>query len=188
MLMHQSAVDPQERAWQKLKVKAWQPYRRARRKLEVTSIHPESREIKQGSMGDSCLITEEKAIYLVNTVRFVAYLSMAAVARPPSQPGEDTPAALTGPSRRRVSRTEVDYRKLHRGTSTKETALPQASGKSSETSQSRLDTVLKVIAGVRESVDERLHPCSGDNWSSESECLGTNKARRARIAKSRRTT
>lgn len=81
---------------------------------------------------------------------------MAAVGRPPSPPGEHASPALTRPSRRRVSRTEVDYRKLHRGISAKETALSQASRKSSETSESRLDTVLKAIAGVRESVDERF--------------------------------
>ncbi|KAI6824489.1 hypothetical protein KC343_g180 [Hortaea werneckii] len=81
---------------------------------------------------------------------------MAAVVRPPSQPDEGASPALTRPSRQRVSRTEVDYRKLHRGILAKETALSTASGKSSETSESRLDTVLKAIAGVRESVDERI--------------------------------
>jgi hypothetical protein len=81
---------------------------------------------------------------------------MAAVVRAPSQQDEDAPAALTRPSRQRVSRTEVDYRKLHRGTFAKETALAQASGKSSEASESRLDTVLRAITGVRESVDERF--------------------------------
>lgn len=68
---------------------------------------------------------------------------------------EDAPAAPTRPSRQRVSRTDVDYRKLHRGTLAKETALPRASGKSSESS-ARLDTVLRAIAGIRESVDERF--------------------------------
>lgn len=34
--------------------------------------------------------------------------------------------------------------------------MSQASGKSSETSESRVDTVLRAIAGVRESVDERF--------------------------------
>lgn len=81
---------------------------------------------------------------------------MAAVVRPPSQQDVDAPSALTRPSRQRVSRTEVDYRKLHRGTLAKETALSQASGKSSEASESRLDTVLRAIAGARESVDERF--------------------------------
>lgn len=81
---------------------------------------------------------------------------MAAAVRPPSQPDEGASPELTRPSRQRVSRTEVDYRKLHRGISAKETALSQASRKSSETSESRLDTVLKAIAGVRESVDERF--------------------------------
>lgn len=81
---------------------------------------------------------------------------MAAVVRPPSQPDESASPALTRPSRQRVSHTEVDYRKLHRGILAKETALSQASGKSSETSESRLDTVLKGIAGVRESVDGRF--------------------------------
>ena len=38
----------------------------------------------------------------------------------------------------------------------KETALSKASGKSNETSESRLDTVLKAIAGVRDSFDERF--------------------------------
>lgn len=81
---------------------------------------------------------------------------MAAAVRPPSQPDEGASPALTRPSRQRVSRTEVDYRKLHRGILAKETALSKASGKSSETSESRLNTVLKAIAGMRESVDERF--------------------------------
>lgn len=81
---------------------------------------------------------------------------MAAVVRPPSQPDEGASPALTRPSRQRVSRTEIDYRKLHRGILAKETALSKVSGKSSETSESRLDTVLKAIAGARDSVDERF--------------------------------
>ena len=81
---------------------------------------------------------------------------MAAVVRPPSQPDEGTSPALTRPCRQRVSRTEVDYRKLHRGTLAKETALSKALGKSTETSESRLDTVLKAISGMRDSVHERF--------------------------------
>lgn len=45
---------------------------------------------------------------------------------------------------------------MHQGILAKETALSQASKKSSETSESRLDTILKAIAGLRESVDERF--------------------------------
>lgn len=81
---------------------------------------------------------------------------MAAVVRSLSQPDEGASPALTRPSRQRVSRTEVDYHKLHRGTLAKETALSGASGKSSENSVPRLDTVLKAIAGMRDSVDERF--------------------------------
>lgn len=81
---------------------------------------------------------------------------MAAVVRPPPQPGDDASPALTRPSQQRVSRTEIDYRKMHRGTLAKEKTLSQASGKSSDASESRLDTILRAIAGVRESVDERF--------------------------------
>ena len=86
---------------------------------------------------------------------------MAAVVRPPSQPGEDASPALTRPSRQRVQADNAS----HAPKSTiencteefrRERALSQASGKSSETSESRLDTVLRAIAGVRESVDERF--------------------------------
>jgi hypothetical protein len=47
---------------------------------------------------------------------------MAAVVRPPSQPDDDAPSGMSRPSRSRVSRTEVDYKRLHWGTLAKEEA------------------------------------------------------------------
>jgi hypothetical protein len=81
---------------------------------------------------------------------------MAAVARPPSQPDDDAPSATSRPSRSRVSRTEVDYRRLHRGILAKEEASKQTTARSSATQESQLNTILKAFAGVRESVDERF--------------------------------
>lgn len=81
---------------------------------------------------------------------------MAAVARPPSQPDDDAPSGTSRPSRSRVSRTEVDYRRLHRGTLTKEEASRQTAARSSGTHEAQLNTILKAVAGVRESVDERF--------------------------------
>jgi hypothetical protein len=81
---------------------------------------------------------------------------MAAVARPPSQPDDDAPSGTSRPSRSRVSRTEVDYRRLHRGILTKEEASRQTTARSSGTQEAQLNTILKAVAGVRESVDERF--------------------------------
>jgi hypothetical protein len=81
---------------------------------------------------------------------------MAAVARPPSQPGNDPSPGTTRPSRSRVSRTEVDYRRLYRGTLTKEEASRHTTARSSGTQESQLNTILEVVAGARESVDERF--------------------------------
>jgi hypothetical protein len=81
---------------------------------------------------------------------------MAAVARPPSQPDDDAPSGTSRPSRSRVSRTEVDYRRLHRGILTKEEASRQTTARSSGTQEAPLNTILKAVAGVRESVDERF--------------------------------
>jgi hypothetical protein len=81
---------------------------------------------------------------------------MAAVARPPSQPDDDAPSGTLRPSRSRVSRTEVDYRRLHRGILAKEEASKQTTARSSATQESQLNTILKAFAGVRESVDERF--------------------------------
>jgi hypothetical protein len=81
---------------------------------------------------------------------------MAAVARPPSQLDDDVPSGTTRPSRSRVSRTEVDYRRLHRGALAKEEASKQTTTRSSATQEAQLNTILKAVAGVRESVDERF--------------------------------
>jgi hypothetical protein len=86
----------------------------------------------------------------------LAYLSIAAVARPPSQPDDDAPSGTSRPSRSRVSRTEVDYRRLHRGILTKEEASRQTTARSSGAQESQLNTILEAVAGVRESVDERF--------------------------------
>jgi hypothetical protein len=81
---------------------------------------------------------------------------MAAVARPPSQPDDDAPSGTSRPSRSRVARTEVDYRRLHRGILTKEEASRQITARSSGTQEAQLNTILKAVSGVRESVDERF--------------------------------
>jgi hypothetical protein len=81
---------------------------------------------------------------------------MAAVARPPPQPDDDAPLGTTCPSRSRVSRTEVDYRRLHRGTLKKEEASRQIIARSGGAQESQLNTILKAVASVRESVDERF--------------------------------
>lgn len=81
---------------------------------------------------------------------------MAAVARPSPRPDDNTPPGVTRPGHSRASRTEVDYRRLHRGTLAKERIPSQSGEKSSDVQESRLDTVLRAIAGVRESVDERF--------------------------------
>lgn len=81
---------------------------------------------------------------------------MAAVVRSPSQPDDDAPSGTTRPSRSRVSCTDVDYRRLHRGTLAKEETSKQTTARSNATQESQLKTILKAVAGVRESVDERL--------------------------------
>ena len=81
---------------------------------------------------------------------------MAAVARPPSRPDDNAPPAGMRPGRTRVSRTEVDYRTLHRGTLAKERVPDQVADISSDVQECRLDTVPRAITGVRESVDERF--------------------------------
>jgi hypothetical protein len=86
----------------------------------------------------------------------LAYLSIVAVARLPSQPDEDAPSGTTRPSRSHISRTEVDYRRLHRGALAKEEASKQTTVRRSATQESQLNTILKAVAGVRESVNERF--------------------------------
>ena len=81
---------------------------------------------------------------------------MAAVVRPPLQPDDDAPSGTTRPSRLRVSRTEVDYRRLHWGTLAKEEASKQTTARSHTTQESQLNTILKAVTGVRESVNERF--------------------------------
>jgi len=82
---------------------------------------------------------------------------MAATARPLPQPDDSvSPGATRRLGRSRASRTEIDYRKLHRGTLTKERISSQGADKSSDVQESRLETILKAIAGVHDSVDERF--------------------------------
>jgi hypothetical protein len=73
---------------------------------------------------------------------------MAAVARPPSQPDEDAPSGTTRPSRSRVLRTEVDYRRLHQGALAKEEASKQTTARSSVTQESHLNTILKAVSAI----------------------------------------
>jgi hypothetical protein len=81
---------------------------------------------------------------------------MAATARPLPQPDDSVSPGMTRLGRSRASRPEIDYRKLHRGTLTKERIPSQSAEKSSDVQESRLETILKAIAGVHDSVDERL--------------------------------
>jgi hypothetical protein len=81
---------------------------------------------------------------------------MAATTRPLPQPDDSASPGVTRPGRSRASRTEIDYRKLYRGTLAKERILSQGADKCSDVQESRLETILKAIAGVHDSVDERL--------------------------------
>ena len=58
--------------------------------------------------------------------------------------------------RTRASRTKIHYRKLHRGTLPRERISSQGANKTSNVQESRLRTILKVIAGVHGSVNERF--------------------------------
>jgi hypothetical protein len=86
----------------------------------------------------------------------MAYPSMAATARPLPQPDDSASLGVTRLGRSRASRTEIDYRKLHRGTLAKERIPSQGADKSSDVQESRLETILKAITSVYDSVDERL--------------------------------
>ena len=81
---------------------------------------------------------------------------MAANVRPPSRLDDSASTGATRLGRSRASRTEIDYRKLHRGTLAKERLPSQGAEKSSDVQESRLEIILKAIAGVHDSVDERL--------------------------------
>lgn len=62
---------------------------------------------------------------------------------------------MTRLGRQRASHTEIDYRKLHRGTLARERISRQGADKSSDVQESRLETILKAITGVHNSVNER---------------------------------
>ena len=81
---------------------------------------------------------------------------MAAAVRPSSQLDESASTGTTRLGRSRASRTEVDYRRLHRGTLAKERVPSESAEKSNDAQEARMDTILKAIAGVHDSVDERL--------------------------------
>jgi hypothetical protein len=81
---------------------------------------------------------------------YLAYLSVAAVAR------RRRSSTTTRPSRSRVSRTEVDYRRLHQGTLANEEVPRQTNARGSGAQEAQLNTILEAVAGVRESVDERF--------------------------------
>jgi len=81
---------------------------------------------------------------------------MAAAARPLSQLDDSAPPVATRLARPRASRTDVDYKRLHRGTLARERIPSQGADKSSDDQESRLETILKAIAGVHDSVDERF--------------------------------
>jgi len=81
---------------------------------------------------------------------------MAAAARPLSQIDNGAPPGVTRLGRPRASRTDVDYKRLHRGTLARERIPSQPADKSSDIQEPRLETILKAIACVHDSVDERL--------------------------------
>lgn len=81
---------------------------------------------------------------------------MAANVRPPSQPDDSASTGATRLGRSRATLTEVDYRRLHRGTLAKERLPSQSTEKSNDDQESRMETILKAIAGVHDSVDERF--------------------------------
>ena len=81
---------------------------------------------------------------------------MAATARPLPQPDDSASPGVTRLGRSRASRTAIDYKRLHRGTLARERIPSQSTDKSSDVQESRLETILKAIAGVHDSVDERF--------------------------------
>jgi len=81
---------------------------------------------------------------------------MAAAARPLPQPDDSASPGVTRLGRSRASRTAIDYKRLHRGTLARERIPSQSTDKSSDVQESRLETILKAIAGVHDSVDERF--------------------------------
>jgi hypothetical protein len=81
---------------------------------------------------------------------------MAATARLLSQPNDSASPGVSRLGRSRASRTEVDCRRLHRGTLAKERTLSQGADKGSDAQKSRLETILKAVAGVHDSVGERF--------------------------------
>ena len=81
---------------------------------------------------------------------------MPAAARPLPPPDDSASPGVTRLGRSRASRTEIDYRKLHRGTLARERIPSRGADRSSDVQESRLDTILKAIAGVHDSVDERF--------------------------------
>jgi len=81
---------------------------------------------------------------------------MAAAARLLPPPDDSASPGVTRLGRSCASRTEIDYRKLHRGTLAREKIPSQGANKSSDVQESRLETILKAITGVHDSVDERL--------------------------------
>ena len=81
---------------------------------------------------------------------------MAAAARPLPQPDDSASPGVTRLGRSRASRTAIDYKRLHRGTLARERIPSQSADKSSDVQESRLETILKAIAGVHDSVDERF--------------------------------
>ncbi|KAL1584022.1 hypothetical protein WHR41_08100 [Cladosporium halotolerans] len=81
---------------------------------------------------------------------------MAAAARPLPQPDDSASPGVTRLGRSRASRTAIDYKGLHRGTLARERIPSQSTDKSSDVQESRLETILKAIAGVHDSVDERF--------------------------------
>ena len=81
---------------------------------------------------------------------------MAAAARPKSQLDDGAPPGATLLGRARASRTDFDYKRLHRGTLARERIPSQGADKSSDVQESRLQKILEAVAGVHDSVDERF--------------------------------
>jgi len=81
---------------------------------------------------------------------------MAANVRPPSQPNDSASTRATRLGRSRATRTEVDYRRLHRGTLVRVRLPSQGAVKKNDIQEPRLEIILKAITGMHDSVDERL--------------------------------
>lgn len=86
---------------------------------------------------------------------------MTTTARTLPQPDDRRLPGVTRLGRSRASRTEIDYRKLQWGTLAKDRIPSQGGDKNNDVQESRLETNLKAVTGVHDSVDERFATVQG---------------------------